>query len=129
MTTDRDVQSYDRFAYRLSLVEGGTTRLLGGVHEISGLERIGGAATTVTLERGILRHADLYSWIARERGPAGQVRTLRIDRMGQDGRSITRSWQVVNARPVKYTGPVLSASGTDVAIEELTLSAEGLEIT
>ena len=38
------------------------------------------------------------------------------------------TWTLNNAWPVKFTGPELNAEGNEVAIEELVLTHEGLEI-
>jgi len=46
------------------------------------------------------------------------------DETGQD----VQAWTLNGAFPLKYTGPTLAAKGGgDVAMEELVLSAEGLE--
>jgi len=37
-------------------------------------------------------------------------------------------WRLRNAWPCKWTGPVLNAGSSDVAIEQLELCHEGLEI-
>jgi phage tail-like protein len=39
-----------------------------------------------------------------------------------------QAWRLRNARPKKYTGPTLGGKGNDVAIEELVLSTEGIEL-
>jgi len=37
-------------------------------------------------------------------------------------------WKLLNARPMKWTGPTLAAKGgSDVAMEELVVAAEGFE--
>jgi hypothetical protein len=39
------------------------------------------------------------------------------------------TWRLMNARPIKYTGPTLNAKGgTDVAMEELVLACESLSV-
>jgi phage tail-like protein len=38
------------------------------------------------------------------------------------------TWKLTNARPMKYTGATLNAKGTDVAMEELVLSCEKIEV-
>jgi hypothetical protein len=40
-----------------------------------------------------------------------------------------QKWVLQGCKPMKYTGPTLAGKGgTDVAMEELVLSVEGLEI-
>ena len=46
-----------------------------------------------------------------------------------DSPSRIASWTLVNARPMRYTVPSFNAkAGTDVAIEELVLSVEDMQI-
>ena len=83
----------------------------------------------VTLKRGIVSSKELWTWIqsVRTDGPGAKrnvVITLR-DEAGKD----VQSWKLSGVMPLKYTGPTLAAKGGgEVAMEELSLSAEGLEI-
>ena len=56
------------------------------------------------------------------------VRTVRIQLQSEDRTTIAMTWTLLRARPVKYSAGQLNAKGTDVAIEELTLAYERLEI-
>ncbi len=95
------------------------------VRKVPGVHKVG----DVTLKRGIVSSADLWAWIdqARREGPLAQrnvVITLR-DEAGRD----VQSWTLRGVIPLKYTGPTLAAKGGgDVAMEELVLSAEALEL-
>lgn len=95
------------------------------VRKVPGTHTIG----DVTLKRGIVNSQDLWDWIdaVRRTGPAGKrevVITLR-DEAGQD----VQTWKLRGVVPLKYTGPTLAAKGGgDVAMEELVLSAEGLDL-
>lgn len=95
------------------------------VRKVAGLHKV----SDVTLKRGIVKSEDLWSWIkdARRKGPEAKrtvVITLR-DEAGED----VESWTLTGVLPMKYTGPTLAAKGgSDVAMEELVLSAEGMEI-
>jgi phage tail-like protein len=95
-------------------------RKVPGVHKVS----------DVTLKRGIVSSADLWDWIddVRRNGVTAQrdvTITLR-DEAGQD----VESWTLHGVVPMKYTGPTFAAKGGgDVAMEELVLSAEGLEFS
>jgi len=94
-------------------------RKIPGVHKVA----------DVTLKRGIVSSKDLWSWMqeVRVKGPLAKrevVITLR-DESGKD----VESWKLRGVVPMKYTGPTLAAKGGgDVSMEELVLSAEGLEI-
>jgi phage tail-like protein len=85
-------------------------------------------ASDVTLKRGLINSEDLRKWIndTRSLGPVAKkvvVITLR-DESGTD----IQKWQLRGVLPMKYTGPTLAAKGgSDVAMEELVLSAEELD--
>ena len=95
------------------------------VRKVAGVHKV----PDVTLKRGIVSSEDLWAWLteAKRNGPAAQrtvVITLR-DEAGED----VESWTLRNVVPMKYTGPTLAATGGgDVAMEELVLSAEGLDL-
>ena len=50
---------------------------------------------------------------------------LLQDEAGQE----VRRWKLVRAFPVKWTGPELKATSSDVAFESLELACEGLELS
>lgn len=83
----------------------------------------------VTLKRGVLGALDLYQWLdAVRNGTQGQLKTVTIKLMSEDRTSAVMTWKLMRARPMKYTGPSLNGKGTDLAIEELVLSSERIEI-
>ena len=94
-------------------------RKIPGIHKVS----------DVTLKRGIVNSSDLWEWIDRTRreGPAAQ-RTVRITLRDETGQNSVQTWTLHGVVPLKYTGPTLAAKGGgDVAMEELVLSAEGID--
>ncbi len=85
----------------------------------------------VTLKRGVIGAADLWKWIEAVRdGSQEQLKTVKIKLLGEDRNpeQPAQEWVLVRARPIKYTGPALNGKGTDVAIEELVLAAERIEL-
>ena len=48
--------------------------------------------------------------------------------LSEDRETVAQEWKLFNARPMKYTGPSLNGNGTDVAVEELVLAVERIEI-
>jgi phage tail-like protein len=126
---------YASYSYVISL-RGPTNpeKVLGGFSGVSGLtshvQKITGMnkSTDVTLKRGVVDSSGISDWLAQARatqtaGYREVIITLR-DETGHPA----RSWKLHNTLPVKYTGPTLSGKGSDVAIEELVLSSEGIEI-
>lgn len=84
----------------------------------------------VTLKRGVIGDlGTLYGWINDVRnGSQTQLRTVTLELWDESQTGAVQSWKLTNARPTKYTGPSLSGKGTDVAIEELVLAAERIDL-
>jgi phage tail-like protein len=94
-------------------------RKLGGVHKVN----------DVTLKRGILDSKTLFAWIgdARTKGPEAQ-KSVTITLLDESQKPI-QSWLLRGVIPMKYSGPTLAAKGGgDVAMEEIVLSAEAMEL-
>ena len=94
-------------------------RKVGGVHKVS----------DVTLKRGIVNSISLFQWIkdSRTKGPDAKksITILLLD----ESQNPVQSWVLRGVLPMKYTGPTLAAKGGgDVAMEELVLSSEALEM-
>jgi phage tail-like protein len=95
------------------------------VRKVPGVHKVG----DVTLKRGVINSESVWQWIrdVRSNGVNGQkdVSITLLD----EARNPVQTWLLRNVIPMKYTGPTLAAKGGgDVAMEELVLSAEGLEI-
>jgi phage tail-like protein len=98
---------------------------LNSVRKLSGLNKVG----DVTLKRGIIGSLVLYQWLnAVRNGEQGVTRTVRIHLQSEDRSGIVMSWTLLRARPVRQVHGPLGAKGSDVAMEELTLAYERLEI-
>jgi phage tail-like protein len=87
-------------------------------------------ASDVTLKRGVIGVTDFSDWIKAVRDGEQAVRsTVKIDLLDEAHSGVVMSWTLTNAKPMKYTGATLNAKGgTDVAIEELVLSCEKLDV-
>ena len=83
----------------------------------------------VTLKRGVVGRLDLWGWLRAVRdGSQAELKTVTIKLMSEDRDSVAQVWKLINARPMKYTGPSLNGKGTDLAIEELVLAAEQIDL-
>jgi len=93
------------------------------VRKVPGMHKVG----DVTLKRGILNSTDLWTWIAEARkASVGAQRVVTITMRDEAGETV-ESWKLRGCIPLKYTGPTLNGKGGgDVAMEELTLSVEGI---
>ena len=96
-----------------------------GTRKLPGLARY----DNVTLRRGIIGSLDLYQWINQVRnGDATARRTVTISLLSEDLTSVVLTWKLLRAWPVKYRFDDLNGKGTDVAMEELVLAYERLEM-
>jgi phage tail-like protein len=96
-----------------------------GVHKLPGLARY----NNVILRRGIIGSLNLYTWIDQVRnGNVSAGRTVTINLLSEDLTSVVLTWKLSRAWPVKYSFGNLNGKGTDVAIEELVLAYERLEM-
>ena len=93
------------------------------VRKIPGLAKY----SNVTLKRGIVRSDALWSWIQQALRGSPERRDVAIRLLNQE-REPVWSARLANAWPRRYEGPVLNASGNEVAIETLELTHEGLDI-
>jgi phage tail-like protein len=95
------------------------------VRKLTGLNK----ATDVTLKRGVIGSDNLYAWLNDIRnGDANALRTVRIHLMSEDRGETVQSWTLLRARIIKYVSGPFNAKGTDVAMEELTLAYERMEM-
>ena len=93
--------------------------------KITGLTRVG----DVTLKRGIIGSLTLWEWFREvSAGSPDAVRDVVIRLLNEDRSDTVMTWKLARARPVRHVSGPLNASGTDLAIEELVLAYERLEL-
>lgn len=96
-----------------------------GVMKITGLNK----ATDVTLKRGIIGSLNLYQWLNQVRnGDQNALRTVTIQLQNEDRTGVVQTWKLLRARIIKHTSGPFNAKGSDVAIEEMVLAYERLEM-
>jgi len=95
------------------------------VRKITGLNK----ATDVTLKRGVIGSLDLYQWLDDIRnGNQNALRNVVIHLQNEDHTAVVITWKLMRARVIKHVNGPMNAKGTDVAMEELTLAYERLEM-
>ncbi len=95
------------------------------VMKITGLNK----ATDVTMKRGVIGSLNLYNWLNDIRnGNQNALRTVTISLQNEDHTAVVQTWKLLRARIIKHISGPFNAKGTDVAMEELTLSYERLEM-
>jgi phage tail-like protein len=141
----RDVP-YPNFNF---LVEFSTGNVSGGFSDVSGLgaeitvaeyrngnskenhvQKVPGMRknTDVTFKRGIVNSKDLMDWLrdVNVRGTLAK-RNVTVTLQDETHERDIQKWVLINAFPMKYTGPTLAAKGgTDVAMEELVVAYEAM---
>ena len=95
------------------------------VMKITGMNK----ATDVTLKRGVIGSLNLYQWLNQIRnGDQSAYRTVVIQLQNEDHTAVVLEWKLLRARIIKHTSGPLNAKGADVAMEELVLAYERLEM-
>jgi phage tail-like protein len=95
------------------------------VRKITGLNK----ATDVTMKRGVIGSLNLYQWLHQIRnGDQNALRTVTIMLQNEDHTQVVQTWKLIRARIIKHTSGPMNAKGTDVAMEELVVSYERLEM-
>ncbi|MGO4427767.1 phage tail protein, partial [Streptomyces sp. MCAF7] len=93
------------------------------VRKIPGLKKF----TNLTFKRGITGHVGFWNWVVealngKVRRTSGSIVLL------DENRQETMRWNFDRGWPTKYTGPTLSATKNEIAMETLVLAVEKLEI-
>jgi phage tail-like protein len=95
------------------------------VRKITGLAKY----PNVSLKRGLIGSLQLYKWLDQIRnGDQGALRTVTIQLQSEDHTKVVLTWRLLRARIVKHTSGPFNAKGTDVAMEEMVLAYERLEL-
>jgi phage tail-like protein len=141
---------YVQFNFLVDLGDGNTEGADAGFQEISGIGmevtvseyRTGNSrensvmkitgmnkASDVTMKRGVIGSLNLYKWLDQIRnGDQNALRTVTISLQSEDHSQAVQTWKLMRARITKHTSGPLNAKGTDVAMEELVLAYERLEM-
>jgi phage tail-like protein len=94
------------------------------LHKLTGLSRV----ADVVLRRGLIGSLSLFEWFNEVRNGGDVRRTVRIQLLNEDHTEPVLTWTLLRARIVKWSAGPLNAKGSDVAIEEMVLAYERLEV-
>lgn len=93
--------------------------------KLTGLSKAG----NVTLKRGVIGSLDLYQWLDQIRnGNQNALRTVTVQLMNEDHSAVVQTWKLLRARIIKHTSGPFNAKGNDVAMEEIVLACERIEL-
>jgi phage tail-like protein len=82
-------------------------------------------AVEITLKKGVFPgDSRLYDWIAQIAENKLEKKDLTISLTDQSGTAPLMTWTVDNAFPTSMTAPSLDATSNEVAVEELSLTAD-----
>jgi phage tail-like protein len=95
-----------------------------GVRKITGLNK----AADVTLKRGVIGARTLFEWLDEIRNGDQQAFKDVTVTMLSESREAVLEWRLLRARITKCTYGPLNAKGNDVAMEEMVLAYERLEM-
>jgi phage tail-like protein len=97
-----------------------------GTHLLPGRVKRG----TLTLKRGLCRSSDLLRWYVDvlQGKIASSQRQVSVTLLDAVGAPVMR-WDLSGAYPAKWSGPALSTSKSDIAIETLELGFETVSVT
>jgi phage tail-like protein len=149
MPVQRD-RPYVQFNFLVYLGDGNETQPQGGFQEMSnvGMEvtvaeyRNGNAkensvqkitglnkSTDVTMKRGVIGSLNLYNWLNDIRnGDQSAYKDVTVELWDEAHAQAVLTWRLKRARIIKHISGPFNAKGTDVAMEELTLAYERLEM-
>ena len=143
---DRPYLNYS-FLVELGGETGDGTTVVGGFSEVSGLgfetesveyrngnedgrpRKISGYRTVsdITLKRGVVGTTDLFDWVKDISNGANDYRDVTITLRDASHKDRVK-WILDECRPLSWTGPTFNAMGGEVAMEEITIACEDIEM-
>jgi len=94
------------------------------MHKVTGVHK----STNITLKRGLMVASDLYDWTESVRLGSEQARRNVVVTMRDEARQAVIKWNLTSVLPSKYKGPALNTKGNEIAIEELVLLVERIDV-
>ena len=92
--------------------------------KMPGLRKFG----NITLKRGLVKgDNEFFDWINTKGNGGMERRDISISLLDEQHQPVV-IWKIKNAFPVKYQGPALKADNSEVAVESLELTHEGMEV-
>src|SRR5580704_7726600 len=96
------------------------------VHKYAGMH----TCADVTLKRGVVDSSDLWDWITAARTTGADAQRDVTITLRDEANNPVQIFKLYCVTPKGYTTPPLKGAGTgDLAIEELVLAPEDIEIT
>jgi phage tail-like protein len=142
MTLRQDLFSQFNFVIELGTVQAGFQEVSGLGPEVSAGGSGAGStagrtrarlpstpkASEVALRRGVVNAQAFEQWVRDVQSGRPDARTITLRLRHEDRSAAAVTWTIVGARIVKHTSGPLNAKGTDLAMEELVLAYDRLEM-
>jgi len=77
---------------------------------------------TVVLRRALTRSSELYDWRRTVADGKQDRRDVTISQLAGPGGDTVNAWRLVDAWPVRWSGPAFDATTSELAFEELELA-------
>jgi phage tail-like protein len=87
-----------------------------------------GKSADVTLKRGVMGSPTVYNWFDNIRNGKNETHTVTIMLRNEENTDTVQTWVLQGARVIKFTTGALNAKSNEIAMEELTLSFERMEV-
>jgi phage tail-like protein len=97
----------------------------GGLNDYSHKFRGRAKHQNLTLKRGVTFEDSLLAWFQQCRDHA-ERKDITVELLGPDGKPV-RTWQFMEAFPIKWTGPSLNAGSNNAATESLEIAHHGFK--
>lgn len=85
----------------------------------------------ITLKRGVTDRNQMIAWQLDIAEGTFAIRSRKLNfaitLLNEQGQTI-KTWSLIHAFPVKWTGPDLKASASEMAIESLEIAHEGIQL-
>ncbi|QFT76051.1 phage tail protein [Erythrobacter sp. THAF29] len=81
----------------------------------------------VILRYGVTTSTDMWQWLVASMRGTAQRRNVSLIMLQEDGATEGDRWNLANAWPCEWRGPVLETMGREAAIEEMRLVFDQLE--
>lgn len=91
-------------------------------------DKVTARVTEVSLKRGMSDDLSVWTWVRAAVAGEDEPRTVTIRLLDAQQRPVC-AWVLHGARPTKWNGPALVATGASVAIEEIVLAADSIEFS
>lgn len=84
--------------------------------------------SNIIMKRGLIQgDNDFFEWMNTKRIGTIERRDLTISLLDEEHQPAI-VWKVKNAFPVKYSGPILKANSSEIAMESIEITHEGIEV-